>query len=132
MKIFLALAFLVTAVILLVFFRSFYAVLFPMIVVIVGVVWSFGTLDIFGYKITLLTSLIAPLIIVIGIPNCILLLNKYQQEYARHGNKIKSFPARSHASGCPPSLPMLRHRSVSWYFTLPAAKFSWNSGSSQA
>jgi len=90
MKIFLALAFLVTAVILLIFFRSFYAVLFPMIVVVIGVVWSFGTLDIFGYKITLLTSLIAPLIIVIGIPNCILLLNKYQQEYARHGNKIKS------------------------------------------
>jgi uncharacterized protein len=90
MKMFMALAFFVTALILLIFFRSFYAVLFPMIVVLFGVIWSFGTLELFGFKITILTSLIAPLIIVIGIPNCILLLNKYQQEYARHGNKIKA------------------------------------------
>src|SRR6185295_16416454 len=53
-----------------------------------------GTLAMFGFKITILTSLIAPLIIVIGIPNCILLLNKYQQEYQKHGNKIKAL-ARS-------------------------------------
>ena len=90
MKMFLFLALGVTAFILLVFFRSFYAVLFPMLVVILGVIWSFGTLEMFGYKITILTSLIAPIIIVIGIPNCILLLNKYQQEYAKHQNKIKA------------------------------------------
>jgi predicted RND superfamily exporter protein len=90
MKMFLFLALGVTALILLVFFRSFYAVLFPMLVVILGVIWSFGTLELFGYKITILTSLIAPIIIVIGIPNCILLLNKYQQEYAKHQNKIKA------------------------------------------
>lgn len=90
MKMFLFLALFVTALILLVFFRSFYAVLLPMIVVIFGVIWSFGTLELFNFKITILTSLIAPLIIVIGIPNCILLLNKYQQEYAKHGNKIKA------------------------------------------
>ena len=94
MKMFLFLALLVTALILFIFFRSFYAVLFPMIVVILGVIWSFGTLEMFGFKITILTSLIAPIIIVIGIPNCILLLNKYQQEYAKHGNKVKAL-ARS-------------------------------------
>jgi uncharacterized protein len=94
MKMFLFLALFVTALILLVFFRSLYAVLFPMLVVIFGVIWSFGTLELFGFKITILTSLIAPLIIVIGIPNCILLLNKYQQEYSKHGNKIKAL-ARS-------------------------------------
>lgn len=94
MKMFLFLALFVTALILLIFFRSFYAVLFPMIVVIISVVWSFGTLQLFNYKITILTSLIAPLIIVIGIPNCILLLNKYQQEFSKHGNKVKAL-ARS-------------------------------------
>lgn len=94
MKMFMLLAIVVTAFILFVFFRSFYAVLFPMIVVILGVIWSFGTLVLFGFQITILTSLIAPLIIVIGLPNCILLLNKYQQEYAKHGNKIKAL-ARS-------------------------------------
>ncbi len=90
MKMFVVLALLITSLILLIFFRSFNAVLFPMIVVVFGVIWSFGTLVLFGYKITILTSLIPPLIIVIGLPNCILLLNKYQQEYAKHGNKIKS------------------------------------------
>ncbi|MCX6290177.1 MAG: efflux RND transporter permease subunit [Bacteroidetes bacterium] len=90
MKLFVLLALLVTTVILFLFFRSHFAVLFSMLVVVFGVIWSFGTLDLFGYKITILTSLIAPLIIVIGIPNCILLLNKYQQEYNRHGNKIKA------------------------------------------
>jgi predicted RND superfamily exporter protein len=94
MKMFMFLALFVTALILLVFFRSFYAVLFPMIVVVFGVLWSFGTLQLFGFKITILTSLIAPLIIVIGIPNCILLLNKYQQEFSKHGNKVKAL-ARS-------------------------------------
>ena len=94
MKMFMALAILVTALILFFFFRSLYPVIFPMIVVIFGVIFSFGTLHLFGFKITILTSLIAPLIIVIGLPNCILLLNKYQQEYARHGNKVKAL-ARS-------------------------------------
>lgn len=94
MILFLVLALLVTTIILYIFFRSRYAVLFPMIVVIFGVIWSFGTLDLFGFRITILTSLIAPLIVVIGIPNCILLLNKYQQEFNNHGNKIKAL-ARS-------------------------------------
>ena len=90
MKLFLILALIITASILLFFFRSFFPVLFPMLVVMMGVVWSFGTLAILGYKITILSSLIAPLIIVIGVPNCILLLNKYQQEYAKHGNQAKA------------------------------------------
>lgn len=90
MKMFVALALLVTAIILIIFFRSFQAVVFPLIVVIFGVIWSFGTMVLIGYKITILTSLLAPLIIVIGIPNCILLLNKYQQEYQKHRNQVKA------------------------------------------
>mgnify|MGYP003337609262 CR=1 FL=1 len=90
MKLFTALALIITSLILLTFFRSFKAVLFPMLVVIFGSIWSFGTLVMLGFKITILTSLVTPLIIVIGVPNCILLLNRYQQEYYRHGNKIKA------------------------------------------
>ena len=78
---FLALAILVTAIILWLFFRSASVVLFSMLVVIVGVIWSVGTITLLHYKITILTGLIPPIIIVIGVPNCILLLNKYQQEY---------------------------------------------------
>ena len=61
-----------------------------MLVVTVGVVWSVGIQSLFGYKVTILTGLIPPLIIVIGIPNCIFLLNKYHSEYKNHGNQIKA------------------------------------------
>jgi predicted RND superfamily exporter protein len=87
MFLFMGLAVLVTAIILFFFFRSLMPVVFSLVVVIVGVVWGLGGLVLFGYKITALTGLIPPLIIVIGVPNCILLLNKYHTEYARHGNK---------------------------------------------
>ena len=106
MKIFVAPALLITALILMLFFRSVQAVLFPMIVVIFGVIWSFGTLVLFGYKITILTSLLAPLIIVIGIPNCILLLNMYQQEFQKHGNKIKALVRTIHRIGASTFSPM--------------------------
>lgn len=90
MKLFLLLSFVLTAIILATFFRSFMAVLASMVVVAAGVVWSLGTIDLLGYKITLLTALIPPLIVVIGIPNCVYLLNKYHAEYNKHGNKMKA------------------------------------------
>ncbi|MBS1777730.1 MAG: MMPL family transporter [Bacteroidetes bacterium] len=89
MRLFLIMSFILTAVILALFFRSFAVVLASMLVVAVGVVWSLGTIVLLGYKITLLTALIPPLIVVIGIPNCVYLLNKYHAEYNRHGNKAK-------------------------------------------
>lgn len=84
---FLGLSILVSALILLFFFRSFYAVFFPILVVVMGVIWSIGTLVLFGYEITILTGLIPPLIVIIGIPNSILLLNKYHNELKKHGDK---------------------------------------------
>jgi uncharacterized protein len=89
MVLFLGLAFLVTLIILSLFFRSFYPVVFSLLIIIIGVIWSFGSIHLLGYKITALSGLIPPLIIVIGIPNCILLLNKYHNEINKHGNKIK-------------------------------------------
>ena len=61
-----------------------------MFVVVIGVMWTFGILGLLEYEITVLTALIPPLIIVIGIPNCIFLINKYQHEVNKHGNKAKS------------------------------------------
>ncbi len=90
MKLFLLLSFVLTAIILTLFFRSFSAVLASMLVVATGVVWSMGTLTLLGYKITLLTALIPPLVVVIGIPNCVYFLNKYHTEYHKSHNKIKS------------------------------------------
>lgn len=90
MTLFLLLAVLVTAIVLWVFFRSFSSVIFSVLVVAIGVLWSVGTLQLFGYKITVLTGLIPPLIMVIGLPNCVFLINKYHKEYALHGNKVKA------------------------------------------
>ncbi|MBT8265394.1 MAG: MMPL family transporter [Bacteroidia bacterium] len=87
---FISAALLITSLIFFFFFRSFRATFISMIVVIIGVMWTFGILGILEYEITVLTALIPPLIIVIGIPNCIFLINKYQHEVRKHGNKAKS------------------------------------------
>lgn len=87
MTLFMILAILVTAVILMIFFKSFLPVVFSLVVVIIGVVWSTGLLVMCGYHISVLTALIPPLLIVIGVPNCIMILNKYHIEYNLHGNK---------------------------------------------
>lgn len=83
-------AMLLTSLIFFLFFRSFRATFISMFVVLIGVMWAFGILGWLRYEITILTALIPPLIIVIGVPNCIFLINKYQQEVAKHGNKVKS------------------------------------------
>jgi predicted RND superfamily exporter protein len=78
------------AITLLLFFRSFSAMLMSLAVVAMGVVWSFGTMVLLGQKITLLTALIPPLIVVIGIPNCIYFLNKYHTSYKETNDKEKA------------------------------------------
>ena len=80
----------VTSAIFFFFFRSIRATLISMCVVIIGVMWSLGILGLLKFEITILTGLIPPLIIVIGIPNCTFLINKYQQEIQKHGNQALS------------------------------------------
>jgi predicted RND superfamily exporter protein len=87
---FLWMSLLVTAVVLYLFFKSVRAIIYPMLVVIISVIWCVGTLVMLGYKITILTALIPPLIVIIGIPNCIFLTNNFHREYKGHGNKIKA------------------------------------------
>ena len=87
---FIGAALLVTSLIFFFFFRSIRATLISMVTVIIGVMWAFGILGLLHYEITVLTAIIPPLIIVIGIPNCIFLINKYQQEIQKHGNQAKS------------------------------------------
>lgn len=96
MTLFLVLGIVVTLVILFLFFRSFYAVFFSIIVCLVGVVISVGTIVTMGYNITILSGLIPPLILVIGVPNCIFIINKYQEELVSHGNKMKALMRAVH------------------------------------
>jgi len=90
LRMFMFLAAAVTALIMLLFFRSFKVVFFSMLVVGIAVVWAFGIISLLGYKLSVLTGLIPPVLIVLGIANCIFLLNKYHSEFREHGNKIKA------------------------------------------
>ncbi len=90
MKFFLIGSLLLSVLILLLFFRSFSTTLLSLMVVLLGVVWSLGVLQLLGYKITLLTALIPPLVVVIGIPNCIYFVNKYHTSYLQSGDKNKA------------------------------------------
>jgi predicted RND superfamily exporter protein len=87
---FMGMSLLITCLLFYFFFRSFRATLISLVIVLIGVMWSFGTLGLLGYEITALTALVPTLIIVIGIPNCIFLTNKYHQEYKTHHNKAKA------------------------------------------
>ncbi len=90
MTFFMILAVIVTGFVLFIFFRNFTPVIFSLLVVSCGVVFSMGVMVCLGYQLSVLSGLIPPLIIVIGVPNCILILNKYHTEYSRNRDKMKS------------------------------------------
>ena len=90
LSLFIMLAGLVVVIVLYLLFRSYKAVLVSMTIVAIAVVWTFATVALFGFEITVLTGMLPPLLIVIGVPNSIFLINKYLQEYSVHGNKIKA------------------------------------------
>ncbi|RMG67290.1 MAG: hypothetical protein D6722_13395 [Bacteroidetes bacterium] len=87
---FLGLALIVTGITLLLFFRSFYTVIFPMIVVGSVIIFSMGLIGLFGYKMSLITGIIPALVTVISIPNSVYLITKYHIEFRRTRNKMKS------------------------------------------
>ena len=87
---FVVIAIFVTIFIFFFFFRSYRATLITLLVVVTGVMWALGILGFLEFEITVLTALIPPLIIVIGVPNCIFLINKYQHEVKKHGNQARS------------------------------------------
>lgn len=90
MGLFISLAAFITAFIMFMFFRSFKVVLISSIIVAIGVVWTFASIVLLDFEISVLTGMIPPILIVIGVPNTIYLLNKFHQEFVSHRNKIKS------------------------------------------
>ncbi len=90
MPVFMAASLFLCGLLLLLFFRSWRVTWICLGVVAISVVWSFGAMELLGYRITILQSVIAPLVIVTGVPNCVFLINAYHYEYVRHGNKIKA------------------------------------------
>ncbi len=100
-KIFTLLSILITAAFIFVFFRFYSAVILSLVVVIIGVIATLGCLAMFDYKITILTGILPPLMVIIGVQNCIYLLNVYHQEYTRHGNKMKAITRLISKNGLP-------------------------------
>ena len=90
MRMFILASIILSALILLWFFRSLSAMFLSLTVVVLGVIWSFATIEMLGYKISILNALIPPLIVVIGIPNCIYFLNKFHTAWNETGDKKKS------------------------------------------
>lgn len=90
MYMFIFLSLLITTCILYLFFRSFRIIGFCLLIVLICVSWTVGVMSILGIKITLLTAMLPPLLIVICIPNLVFMINKFHAEYDRHGNKIKA------------------------------------------
>ena len=80
----------ITALILYLFFRSFKAAISSIIVVVIGVIFSFGSIVLLGYEISILMALVPPVLIVIGIPNCIFLINKFHSEFLVSNNKYQA------------------------------------------
>ncbi|MBP8822582.1 MAG: MMPL family transporter [Flavobacteriales bacterium] len=87
---FVVLSVVICAVLLLLFYRSLRVMLICLGVVAVGVVWAFGSMGLLGYQVTILQSVIAPLLIVVGVPNCVFLINAYHHDYVQHRNKVKA------------------------------------------
>lgn len=90
MPLFLALSVSICALLLLGFFKSWRVMIISLLVVGVSIVWAFGCMGLFGFQISLLQSVIAPLLVVVGVPNCIFLINAYHYDYVKHGNKMKA------------------------------------------
>lgn len=90
MALFAGLALLLTAISLYAFYRSFYAMVFPLVLLIISTIWTLGLVGVLGYKITLLTGMLPPIIIILGIPPSIYMLSDYHEEYIKVGDKIEA------------------------------------------
>jgi predicted RND superfamily exporter protein len=90
LNMFLIISLCVTALVFFLFFRSFSPVIFSLCVIGMVVISTVGCISLLGYRITMLTGLLPPILVVIGVPNCIYLINKFHQEFAQHNDKTKA------------------------------------------
>ena len=90
MYIFLGLSVIASSILLFIFFRSVRVVIQSNIVVFVSVIWALGSIALFNFQLSIMMALIPPLLIVIGVPNCVFLITRYHQEFVKLGNKNKT------------------------------------------
>ncbi|MBM3916817.1 MAG: hypothetical protein FJ349_04280 [Sphingomonadales bacterium] len=90
MYIFLALSVFASSLLLFIFFRSLYVVFLCNTVVFISVIWALGSIAFMGFELSIIMALVPPLLIVIGVPNCVFLITRYHQEYMRLDNKMRA------------------------------------------
>ncbi|MBO7567867.1 MAG: MMPL family transporter, partial [Bacteroidales bacterium] len=88
--VFAILSLVIVALIFMMFFKSIKTTLWAVLIVVVGVVWTMAIMALFGYEMTMMSGMLPPLMIVIGIPNTIYLLNKYHVMYREYGDKHRA------------------------------------------
>ncbi len=71
----------VAGLILFLFFRSWRPLVSVVSIVLLSVIYMFGIMVLLGYEVTILTGVLPPLLIIIGVENSIFMLNKYHREY---------------------------------------------------
>jgi len=90
LQMFLGISIIATGLVILFFFRSWQPLVVALSVIAAAVIWSMGLMHLLGYQITALTGLMPPILVVIAVPNCVYLINKYQQEFIKKQDKIHS------------------------------------------
>ena len=75
------LAIFVAGLILYIFFRSWRPLVSVVAIVLLSVIYMFGIMVLLNFDVTILTGVLPPLLIIIGVENSIFMLNKYHREY---------------------------------------------------
>ncbi len=83
-------AFAVTALLILLLFRSLSTLVVSLIFIAIGVITMMGVSGILGFKLNLLTGTLPPLLVVVGVQNTIYLINQYHDEYRKHKKKAQA------------------------------------------
>ena len=80
----------VAGLILYLFFRSWRPLVSVMAIVLISVVYMFGIMALLDFDVTILTGVLPPLLIIIGVENSIFMLNKYHREFEVCHDKIQA------------------------------------------
>jgi len=90
---------LVSLLMLVVAFRWWAGVALPLLKVGLTSLWVLGGMALWGLKLNVISNILPPLLIIMGLSDSIHLVSRYVQEYARHGDSTKAMDATIHAIG---------------------------------
>jgi predicted RND superfamily exporter protein len=78
------------AFIALILYQSVMGVLIPMIVVLLTLIWTLGTIRLLGFDLNLVTSLLGPVIMIVSVTNSIHIMNFYRATRGRYSSRYRA------------------------------------------